>query len=253
MTRHRAVRPLISLLSAAAITSCGAALPGFSPDVAGPGSATAATPTSPSPTQVQAVRGGTAEAALAALPVKGRAPKTGYSRERFGPAWADVDHDGCDQRNQVLARDMTGETTKPGTRGCVVLTGTLADPYTGRSIAFVRGRATSEAVQIDHVVALSDAWQTGAQQLDDPTRRRLAGDPENLQATDGPTNQAKRDADAATWLPPSTGYRCTYVARQVKVKTSYRLWVTPPERDAMARVLARCPGLPLPGAPAPAR
>ena len=76
-----------------------------------------------------------------------------------------MDRNGCDTRNDILARDLEGETFKPGTRDCVVLTGTLDDPYTATTIAFERGNATSSAVQIDHVVALSDAWQKGAPQL----------------------------------------------------------------------------------------
>ena len=112
-----------------------------------------------------AAASGDAASALAALPVKGRAPKTGYTREQFGPAWADVDRNGCDTRNDMLKRDLDGETFKPRTHDCVVLTGTLNDPYTGKTIAFTRGQGTSEAVQIDHVIALSDAWQKGAQQL----------------------------------------------------------------------------------------
>jgi Protein of unknown function (DUF1524) len=195
---------------------------------------------------VAAVASGDAASALATLPVKGRAPKTGYTREQFGQAWADIDRNGCDQRNDVLARDMTGETFKPGTHDCVVLTGSLADPYTGKKIAFTRGQGTSEAVQIDHVVALSNAWQTGAQQLDAATRKNLGNDPLNLIAVDGPTNQAKGDGDAATWLPPVKSYRCTYVARQVAVKKKYRLWVTQGERDAISGILASCPGQPLP-------
>jgi Protein of unknown function (DUF1524) len=183
---------------------------------------------------------------LAQLPVKGRAPKTGYEREQFGPAWKDVDRNGCDQRNDVLARDLVDETFKPGTQDCVVLTGTLHDLYTGETIAFQRGETTSDEVQIDHVVALSNAWQTGAQQLDPATRERFGNDFLNLQATDGPTNQAKGDSDAATWLPPSRSARCLYVARQVAVKARYGLWVTPAERDAIARVLDGCPGEPLP-------
>ncbi|GAA4560986.1 HNH endonuclease family protein [Pseudonocardia xishanensis] len=189
---------------------------------------------------------GSAADALATLPVKGRAPKTGYTRDQFGQSWADVDRNGCDQRNDVLARDMTGETFKPGTRDCVVLTGTLVDPYTGRTIAFTRGQDTSTAVQIDHVVALSDAWQKGAQQLDAPTRLRLGNDPLNLLAVDGPTNNSKGDGDAATWLPPQRGYRCAYIARQVAVKAKYGLWVTRAEHDAIGRILADCPGEPIP-------
>lgn len=196
---------------------------------------------------------GTAAKALSTLPVKGRAPKTGYERERFGQRWADIDRDGCDQRNQVLARDMDRETFKPGTRDCVVLTGSLRDAYTGRTIAFTRGASTSSDVQIDHVVALSDAWQKGAQQLDAPTRERIGNDPLNLIAVDGPTNARKGDGDAATWLPPESGYRCAYVARQVAVKAKYRLWVTTAERDAIDRVLRGCPNRPVTTDPDAAR
>jgi uncharacterized protein DUF1524 len=193
-----------------------------------------------------AAASGDAASALAALPVKGRAPKTGYTREQFGPAWADVDRNGCDTRNDMLKRDLDGETFKPRTHDCVVLTGTLNDPYTGKKIAFTRGQGTSEAVQIDHVIALSDAWQKGAQQLSPEARRSLGNDPLNLMAVDGPTNQGKGDGDAATWLPPVRAYRCTYVARQVAVKAKYRLWVTQAEHDAINGILAGCPGEPLP-------
>ena len=103
--------------------------------------------------------------------MKGRAPKTGYSRDQFGPAWADTDHNGCDTRNDILARDLTNETFKPGTNDCVVTTGTLADKYTGTTINFVRGEDTSSAVQIDHIVPLCDAWQTGAQQFSADQRK----------------------------------------------------------------------------------
>lgn len=196
-----------------------------------------------------AVVEGDAAAALATLAIKGRAPRTGYDRDQFGTRWADVDRNGCDQRNDVLARDLTDETFKPGTRDCVVLTGTFADPYTGTTIAFQRGQDTSDDVQIDHVVALSDAWQKGAQQLDADTRELIGNDPLNLMAADGPTNQAKGDGDAATWLPPNREFRCAYVARQVAVKARYGLWVTQAERDAIARVLSGCPDEPLPATP----
>lgn len=101
-------------------------------------------------------------------------------------------------------------------------------------------------MQIDHVIALSDAWQKGAQQLSAEARRSLGNDPLNLMAVDGPTNQGKGDGDAATWLPPVRAYRCTYVARQVAVKAKYRLWVTQAEHDAINGILAGCPGQPLP-------
>lgn len=183
---------------------------------------------------------------LNTLAVKGRAPKTGYSRDQFGAAWADVDHNGCDTRNDILNRDLTDKTYKANTHDCVVASGVLQDPYTGTRIDFVRGQDTSTAVQIDHVVALSDAWQKGAQQLTEDERRNLANDPYNLLAVDGPSNQRKSDGDAATWLPANTRFRCEYVARQIGVKQKYRLWVTQAEHDAMANVLATCPAQTIP-------
>ncbi|WP_370281152.1 HNH endonuclease family protein [Pseudarthrobacter sp. NamE2] len=172
--------------------------------------------------------------------MKGRAPKTGYTRDEFGPAWADTDHNGCDTRNDILARDLANETFKPGTNNCVVAEGTLADKYTGTTINFVRGQDTSSDVQIDHIVPLSDAWQKGAQQLTADRRKEFANDPLNLMAADGPTNSAKGDKDAATWLPPNRAFRCEYVARQTAVKAKYQLWVTRAERDAIAGILTGC-------------
>ncbi len=106
----------------------------------------------------------TALTQLGTLEVKGRAPKTGYDRDLFGQSWSDdvtVDggHNGCDTRNDVLRRDLTAIVTTDRSGGCVVSTGALADPYTGTSIAFTRGEDTSAAVQIDHIVALSDAFR----------------------------------------------------------------------------------------------
>ncbi|WP_219815663.1 HNH endonuclease family protein [Arthrobacter sp. SX1312] len=188
---------------------------------------------------------GTALAALEQIPLKGRAPKTGYSREEFGSAWADVDRDGCDTRNQVLNRDLSDvlhATSVP----CKVEFGVLDDPYTGARIEFQRGQDTSSDVQIDHIIALSNAWQTGAQQLTAEERLQLANDPLNLRSADGPTNGAKGDGDAATWLPPNKAFRCEYVATQTAVKAKYELWMTAAEHDAIVRVLDTCPDQPLP-------
>ena len=200
---------------------------------------------------ISPARAGSAAAALATLAVKGRAPKTGYDRALFGQAWADVDRNGCDTRNDVLRRDLTQYEVKPRTNGCRVLSGTLLDPYTGTTIAFVRGQDTSSKVQIDHVVALSDAWQKGAQQWPTTRRTAYANDVLNLLAVDGLTNQRKGDGDAATWLPPHKPYRCPYAARQIAVKAKYALWVTLAERDALARILATCTSQSLPTAAVP--
>lgn len=205
-------------------------------------------PPPPADTQPSGVPADLVNAARIGLPmleVKGRAPKTGYERELFGQAWSDDvtvagGHNGCDTRNDILARDLDNIVFKEGTRDCVVLTGTLADPFSAELIEFQRGKGTSQAVQIDHMVALSDAWQKGAQQLSEEERRNFANDPLNLQAVKGSLNSQKGDGDAATWLPPNVAYRCEYVARQIVVKQEYRLWVTAAERDAMDRELSRC-------------
>lgn len=181
------------------------------------------------------VEGVRAVEVLAKLEVKGRAPKTGYTRDEFYKNWPNID--GCDARNVILKRDLTDVKLD----GCLVLSGVLNDPYTGQVIEFRRGAGTSSAVQIDHVVALSDAWQKGAQYMDKSVRKAMASDPLNLLAVDGPANMQKGDGDAATWLPPNKAFRCQYVARQVSVKYKYILWVTGAEKEAMEKVLEKCP------------
>jgi hypothetical protein len=195
----------------------------------------------PSSTTAAEQQPGLATAVLETLAVKGRAPKTGYSRAQFGQAWADIDRNGCDTRNDILKRDLTGIIYKAGTRNCVVASGTLLDRYSGETINFVRGSATSMEVQIDHVVALSNAWQTGAFKLSADQRKALANDPLNLFAVKGRLNSQKGDGDAATWLPPQKSFRCVYVAQQIAVKAKYSLWIVAPEKAAMSAILAKCP------------
>jgi hypothetical protein len=215
---------------------CGCGGPG---QTAGP----AGTPTTAPSTSAPA---GSVSAVLATLAVKGRVPMTGYSRDAFGQAWADVDRNGCDTRNDVLRRDLTDLDVRPGTHGCVVLAGLRLDPYTGKDLHYVRGG--SVGVDIDHVVALGDAWATGAQYWPGAERIALANDLSNLLAVDASANRQKGDADAASWLPPQKSYRCAYVARQVAVKAKYGLWVTAAERDAIGRVLDTCPAQSAPAA-----
>lgn len=181
-----------------------------------------------------------AQELLTHLDIKGRAPKTGYERSQFGAGWS-VDTIGCTTRNSILRRDLLDVVVD---ENCRVLRGTLRDPYTGKEIVFERGNQTSSKVQVDHVVALSNAWQTGAQELSHLDRTRFANDPMNLLAVDGAANQQKGDGDAATWLPAHKAYRCAYVARQVSVKYTYSLWVTHAEKEAIQRVLEKCPRQP---------
>lgn len=199
------------------------------------------------------VPAGSARAALEALTVREPAGRDTYDRAAFGPAWLDVDGNGCDTRNDILRRDLPDADFADGSR-CVVAAGTFQEPYGGRATAFRRGAATSMGVQIDHVVALGDAWAKGAQQLTARQRQHLANDPLNLIAVDGRANQDKGASDAARWLPANASIRCHYVARQISVKAAYRLWITPAEKGAMAAVLAGCAGQEtvVPGRPPPA-
>ncbi len=199
-----------------------------------------APPNAPS-TSVSSTPTGDAAVALNQLEVKGRAAKTGYARTQFGDGWQTTQ--GCDTRNIILHRDLTNVVVD---ESCRIVSGILNDPYTAKMISFARGESSSQAVQIDHVVALSNAWQTGAQGLTSEQRVALANDPLELLAVDGNANQQKSDGDAATWLPPNKPFRCQYVARQIAVKAKYHLWVTVAEKDAMARILQVCSGQTLP-------
>ncbi len=177
-----------------------------------------------------------ARTALEDIPVKGRAPLTDYDRAAFGTPWSDVNDNGCDTRNDILRRDLTDKVVQD----CVVLSGVLDDPYSGQRVAFTRGPVSSLEVQIDHVVSLSNAWQTGAKYWPDAERERFANDRRNLLAVRGDLNMQKGDGDAATWLPPKKSFRCTYVSIQILTKQRYGLWLTPAEKDAMTRILDTC-------------
>ena len=165
-----------------------------------------------------------------------------YYRKLFYDSWG-IDAHGCNTREIILSRDLKNTVIK----GCKVQSGILEDPYTGQTIAFKRGQDTSDVVQIDHVVALSNAWVTGAYKLDADTRYELSQDPLNLLAVEGQANQEKSDSAADSWLPPNEPFQCQYVARQISVKYKYHLWVTPKEKFAMQKVLALCPDEPTVG------
>jgi len=173
--------------------------------------------------------------ALATLSVRSDERIPGYQRALFGSGWGIADN-GCDMRNVILYRDMRDTVLD----GCVVQSGILDDPYTGTTIHFERG-VNSNAVHIDHIVALSDGWQSGMYDRETDERRRFANDPLNLWAVDGPANMAKSDHAADRWLPPNRAFHCVFVARQISVKFRYSLSVTLSERQAKERVLQQCP------------
>ena len=173
---------------------------------------------------------------LEQLEVKGRAPKKGYSREEFYGGWPEVD--GCSLRQKIIRREFGDSAVLDG---CDVVSGEYDEPYTGEHKVFTEKAQISKGIQIDHVVALSDAWQKGAQQLTAEVRYQIATDPLNLLAVDGSANQQKSDGDAATRLPKNKPFRCQYVARQVSVKYKYGLWVTQAEKDMISKILTNCP------------
>ena len=173
---------------------------------------------------------------LEELEVTGRAPKKGYERSQFYEDWPLID--GCSLRQRIIRRELGDSAIL---NGCNVVAGEYDEPYTGEHMVFTEKSQISAKIQIDHVVALSDAWQKGAQYLSAEVRYEIATDPLNLLAVDGEANQNKSDGDAATWLPPNKKFRCQYVARQVSVKFKYGLWVTQAEKEAILRILENCP------------
>jgi len=171
-----------------------------------------------------------AAAALAALPVAEKTALDGYERGCgegegcvFGPAWSDVDRNGCDQRNDVLHRDLTDVAVREGTQGCVVIAGVLDDPYTGQSVPFEK--ATAAEVPIDHVVPLAAAWVQGAAAWGEDQREAFANDLANLMATTRSENSSKGDSTADEWVPSDPTYGCSYATVVVTVKSTYQLSV----------------------------
>ena len=183
-----------------------------------------------------------AAAVLEKLEIKGRAPKTNYERTQFYKNWPTVN--GCSLRQLIIKREFGDSAVLDG---CNVISGSYTEPYTGVVKTFSERSQISSGVQIDHVVALSDAWQKGAQNLSADERYNLATDPLNLLAVDSQANQQKSDGDAATWLPSNKAFRCQYVARQISVKYKYHLWLAQAEHDTMVDILKTCPNEPAVG------
>tara|TARA_B100000519_G_scaffold74889_1_gene64396 strand:+ start:10359 stop:11153 length:795 start_codon:yes stop_codon:yes gene_type:complete len=165
---------------------------------------------------------------------------TGYVRAAFGPGWGDPDRNGCDARNDVLARDLTDVVFREGTYDCVVLTGRLDDPYTGTIIHFQHGNDTSTLVQIDHVVPLAWAWRYGAYAWSDAARAAFHSDQLNLLAVDGAANQSKSDGGPSEWLPANTSMHCDYAVQWVRVLDAYDLSIPSADRSALSRILVGC-------------
>ncbi|MFF1307245.1 HNH endonuclease family protein [Streptomyces sp. NPDC058307] len=172
------------------------------------------------------------------LSTKGRGPKTGYARDKFGYAWMDtadgvpLARNGCDTRDDLIHRDGLNLRFRAGS-DCVVVAMTLHDPYTGTTIEWRKQQAS--AVQIDHVVPLSYSWQMGSSRWPENKRKQLANDVLNLIPVQGRANSAKGDSGPASWLPPNKQIRCAYVVRFAQVAVKYEMPVTAPDKQMMLR------------------
>jgi uncharacterized protein DUF1524 len=210
---------------------------------------TACTPAAPEPAGTS---GSSIRSELALVKVVATRPKVkGYDREcgksgacSFGQAWTDDHagpggHDGCDTRNNVLARQLTDVTFKAGPKRCVVMSGQLLDPYTGRLIHF--RKAAAGKVQIDHLYPLARAWDLGASTWPPQRRVDFANDvADNLLAVDGATNASKSDQGPGEWLPLNKAFRCTYVARYLRVAAKYKLPITRDDQAAAKTLAPTC-------------
>lgn len=170
-----------------------------------------------------------------------------YRRGAFGDAWED-DNDapggrnGCDTRNDILNRDLE-DKIYVATRRCpqAVAGGTLRDPYTNATIAFVRGNRVGASVQIDHLVPLAFAWDMGARDWTEPMRIRFANDPANLLAVAGGANQDKGDQPPGDWMPPNAAFWCQYAVAFIAVVRGYGLPVDEASAHRLRDASSDCP------------
>lgn len=198
------------------------------------------------PRPVPSVSASEASVMLAALPRQPRTAHFGYVRDAFGPAWHDVDGNGCNQRDDVLLRDAVPGTTRTQRQGACdhdVLAGTWTDPYTGARLSFtdLKDQSQAQGIQIDHVVALAEAWVSGASSWSDRRRLRFANNLDGLVASSGPVNASKGAFDPAAWRP-KRAYQCSYATRWIQVKHRWRLAVDDSESLALAEMLGTCGG-----------
>ncbi len=191
------------------------------------------------------VRGGTVDAAAVralvdALPTDTHARTPNFDRAAYGPSLADTDHNGCDERNDVLARDLTSVTYTKADPGCTGATGHLADATRAAASTSPEGRPRARPCRSTTSCPSGGPWQHGAAGWTGERREQLATDFNNLQAVDGPTNEAKSDQGPATWLPPADGYDCLYVTRYAYVLHAYALTIDDDDRAAIDTTLTTC-------------
>ncbi|SDY03531.1 Protein of unknown function [Micromonospora pattaloongensis] len=159
--------------------------------------------------------------------------RTGYNRDLF-PHWIDADGDGCNTRYEVLIAEAV---TAPSVGSGCSLSGGRWYSYYDRAY----WTATSD-LDIDHMVPLAEAWDSGARNWTTSRRQSYAndlGDGRALIAVTDNVNQAKGDQDPASWLP--TYDKCRYVGEWVAVKTRWRLSVDTAEKNVLTSYANSCP------------
>lgn len=226
LSRRLRLRALVGLLLTALLVGpLGLAGPAAASDARSPaGSWSAATPRT-----IDA-------SAVASLEVREPGASTDYDREAFGKPWADVDDNGCDTRNDILARDMSRETLEGD---CKVLTGVLKDPYTGEQIDFDKSKGSNQ-IDIDHMIPLGAAWEAGASEWTDEQRLQYANDPLVLLAVDSGANRSKSDQTISEWMPTNTAIACQYGASYVAIALKYELSVSPADHDKLEELSGSC-------------
>ncbi|HET6938303.1 MAG TPA: HNH endonuclease family protein [Nocardioides sp.] len=235
-TRRAALTGLAAVL---VLAGC-AATPTGTPPAPAPHVVTASPSIPPPPVG----SGAEARTELGTLRVAPRRPPVGYVRDAFGTPWLDTDGNGCNQRDDVLLRDVVPGTVRYAPQGRCdhdVLAGTWLDPYTGRTLVFtdLKDPRQAEAIQIDHLVPLAEAWSSGASRWDAGRRSQFANDLAELLAVDGPTNASKGDDDPAAWRPRKA-FQCTYAVRWIGTKSRWQLTVDRPEKRALVQMLGYC-------------
>lgn len=154
----------------------------------------------------------------------------GYDRELFRH-WSDLDGNGCDARDDVLIDERVDGSVS----GCEVIGGIWSSIYDG-----VRTTDPSR-FDVDHVVPLKEAWDSGAWRWNANTRERFANDldyPGALIAVSASSNRSKSDRDPAEWLPERG--LCGYAKTWIAVKFRWRLAVDSKEKSELTRILGGC-------------